>query len=158
MGSSRQKSPPSALQSLFTLIRVSLSLRDLNAKTLDDDALFTLSFEMITASGRVQCTQIRSSFSHRGERKDDVHRNRLKSSSEWGKTTFRFSNRRDVFFAKKKRNNGRTSSSNNTKIVMIVSASSSSSNTNNNRKYNFSAGPAMLPLDVLEDAQKDLVD
>jgi phosphoserine aminotransferase len=26
------------------------------------------------------------------------------------------------------------------------------------RKYNFSAGPAMLPLDVLEEAQKDLVD
>ena len=25
------------------------------------------------------------------------------------------------------------------------------------RKYNFSAGPAMLPLDVLEEAQEDLV-
>ena len=25
------------------------------------------------------------------------------------------------------------------------------------RKYNFSAGPAMLPLDVLEEAQQDLV-
>ena len=82
-------------------------------------------------------------------------KNRLKSSSNSGKT-FRFSNRH-VFLAKKKRNNGRTSSNNNTKTV-IVSASSSSNNNNSNRKYNFSAGPAMLPLDVLEEAQKDLVD
>ena len=102
---------------------------------------------MISAS-RVQCTQIRSSFSP-GERKDDVHQNRLKSSSS-GKT-FRFSNRRDVL-AKTKRNNGTSS---NTKTV-VVSASSSPSTSN--RKYNFSAGPAMLPLDVLEEAQKDLVD
>ena len=137
MGSSRQKSPPSALQSLFTLIRVSLSLRDLNAKTLDDDALFTLSFEMISASGRVQCTQIRSSFSP-GERKDDVHQNRLKSSSSGNKTKFRFSNRRDVFFAKKKRNDG-TSSSNNTKTV-IVSASSSSNNSNRSSVLRTSGG------------------
>ena len=108
---------------------------------------------MISASGCVQCTQIRSSFS--SERKDDVHQNRLKSSSFSGKT-FRFSNRH-VFLAKKKRNNGRTSSNNNTKTV-ITSASSSNNNNNNNRKYNFSAGPAMLPLDVLEEAQKDLVD
>ena len=155
MGSSRQKSPPSALQSLFTLIRVSLSLRDLNAKTLDDDAHFTLSFEMISASGCVQCTQIRSSFSS-SERKDG-HQNRLKlsSSSSSGKTLFRVSNRQGVFFAKTKKRN--YSSSSNTKTVVITSASSSSTN-NNNRKYNFSAGPAMLPLDVLEEAQKDLVD
>ena len=26
------------------------------------------------------------------------------------------------------------------------------------RAYNFSAGPAVLPLEVLQDAQKDLVD
>ncbi len=107
---------------------------------------------MISASKCVQCTQIRSSFSP-GERKDDVHQNRLKSSSNSGKT-FRFSNRRDVL-SKKKRNNGTSS---NTKTVMITSASSSNSSNNNNRKYNFSAGPAMLPLDVLEEAQKDLVD
>ena len=75
--------------------------------------------------------------------------NRLKPSSP-GKT-FRFSNRRDVL-AKTKRNNGTSS---NTKTV-VVSASSSPSTSN--RKYNFSAGPAMLPLDVLEEAQKDLVD
>ena len=97
------------------------------------------------SSSCVQCTRIRSSLSS-GERKD-VHQNRLKSSS--GKT-FRFSNRH--VFTKTKRNNGTSS---NTKTV-ITSASSNSSN--NNRKYNFSAGPAMLPLDVLEEAQKDLVD
>ena len=88
-------------------------------------------------------------------KKKDVHQNRLKLSS-FSVKTFRFSNRH-VFLAKKKRNNGRTSSNNNTKTV-ITSASSSNNNNNNNRKYNFSAGPAMLPLDVLEEAQKDLVD
>lgn len=111
---------------------------------------------MISASGCVQCTQIRSSFSS-SERKDG-HQNRLKfsSSSSSSGTLFRVSNRQGVFFAKTKKRND--SSSSNTKTVAITSASSSSSTNNNNRKYNFSAGPAMLPLDVLEEAQKDLVD
>lgn len=108
---------------------------------------------MISASGCVQCTQIRSSFSS-SERKDG-HQNRLKFSSSSSGTLFRVSNRQGVFFAKTKKRN--SSSSSNTKTVAITSASSSSTN-NNNRKYNFSAGPAMLPLDVLEEAQKDLVD
>ena len=30
--------------------------------------------------------------------------------------------------------------------------------TKMSRAYNFSAGPAVLPLEVLQDAQKDLVD
>ena len=150
MGSSRQKSPPSAFVSLHSRIRA----RSSRENTRRDDALFTHhSFEMISASKCVQCTQIRSSSS--SERKDEIYQNRLKSSSNSGKT-FRFSNRH-VFLAKKKRNNGRTSSNNNTKTV-IVSASSSNNNNSNKRKYNFSAGPAMLPLDVLEEAQKDLVD
>ena len=151
MGSSRQKvSSVRAFVSLHSRIRA----RSSRENTRRDDTLFTHHFQMmISASKCVQCTQIRSSFS--SERKDDVHQNRLKSSSFSGKT-FRFSNRH-VFLAKKKRNNGRTSSNNNTKTV-ITSASSSNNNNNNNRKYNFSAGPAMLPLDVLEEAQKDLVD
>ena len=149
MGSSRQKvSSVRAFVSLHSRIRA----RSSRENTRRDDTLFTHHFQMmISASKCVQCTQIRSSFS--SERKDDVHQNRLKSSSFSGKT-FRFSNRH-VFLAKKKRNNGTSS---NTKTVMITSASSSNSSNNNNRKYNFSAGPAMLPLDVLEEAQKDLVD
>ena len=147
MGSSRQKvSSVRAFVSLHSRIRA----RSSRENTRRDDTLFTHHFQMmISASKCVQCTQIRSSFS--SERKDDVHQNRLKSSSFSGKT-FRFSNRH-VFLAKKKRNNGRTSSNNKT---VVVSASSSPSTSN--RKYNFSAGPAMLPLDVLEEAQKDLVD
>lgn len=149
MGSSRQKvSSVRAFVSLHSRIRA----RSSRENTRRDDTLFTHHFQMmISASKCVQCTQIRSSFSP--ERKDEIYQNRLKSSSNSGKT-FRFSNRH-VFLAKKKRNNGTSS---NTKTVMITSASSSNSSNNNNRKYNFSAGPAMLPLDVLEEAQKDLVD